>query len=177
MLTLPNASNAALLVVDVQERLYAVMPPAERASALRAAANLRGLFVDLGLPVVTTQQYTRGLGPTVPELASDHPVEKMTFSAADLPEVRDGLAGRHVVVVGMEAHICVALTALGLRAQGSSVSVVSDGCVSRNPDDKAAAYAQLRAAGVGVLPHETLGFAVLGRAGTAEFKAFSARIR
>lgn len=174
--------DATLLVVDIQERLAAAMPERERVVAnaghLIAAAKL------LGVPVVHTEQYPRGLGPTVPELREAlepaKAVEKLTFDCCGEPAFAPALdrAGRPTVIVcGMETHICVLQTVLGLLAGGRTVHVAADAVCSRSPENTRTALELLRDAGAVISCTETVLFQLLGRAGTPEFKAIQARIR
>lgn len=168
-----------VLVIDFQERLYGAMPEGDREAALRAVENLVFLADELGVPVTLTEQYPRGLGPTVPTLQNPgRPAfEKTAFSALQEPGFTDRGVGGQVLVVGMETHVCVALTVQDLRAQGVEVGVVADGCLSRRPADRSLGLELARAAGAAVLPVETVLFALLERAGSPLFKEISRRIR
>ncbi len=168
-----------VLVIDFQERLFAAMPEASRTLALRSAENLVFLAEELGVPVTITEQYPRGLGPTVPSLRSDRrvPFEKTAFSALQEPGFEPSLVGSQVLVLGMETHVCVALTVADLRARGIEVGVVADGCVSRRAEDRQLGLDLAREAGAAVLPVETVLFSLLERAGTPLFKEISRRIR
>jgi len=141
--------------------------------------------VILHAPVIVTRQYPKGLGDTVPELiavldgvAASAPtavvVDKMDFDCMAERAFREALAttGRtHVAVVGMETHICVTQTALALASAGYTPHVVADGVCSRRDADHEVALTRLRAAGVDVLPSESVIYEALGRAGTREFRA------
>ena len=177
-----DRDDAVLLVIDIQERLAVAMADRERVVAntghLIAAAQL------LGVPVLLTEQYPKGLGPTVPELRAvlaDTPaVEKTTFDCCGEPTFAPALerTGRSTVIVcGMEAHICVLQTVLGLLATGMSVHVAADAVCSRNPENARTALELQRDAGAAITCTETVLFQLLGRAGTPEFKAIQARIR
>jgi nicotinamidase-related amidase len=177
-----DRDSAALLVVDIQERLAAVM--AEREQVVVNAGHLIAAAKLLGVPVVHTEQYPKGLGPTVPELrAALEPaaaVEKMTFDCCGEPSFAPALGqtGRSTVIVcGMETHICVLQTVLGLLADGKTVHVAADAVCSRNPENARTALELMRAAGAVVTCTETVMFQLLVRAGTPEFKAIQARIR
>ena len=180
--SLVDRGNALLLVIDIQERLAAVMAERERVVAntnhLISAAQL------LGVPVVLTEQYPKGLGPTVPEVRAAVPslpvIEKLTFDCCGEPAFPPALerAERSTVIVcGMEAHICVLQTVLGLLARGLTVHVVADAVCSRNPENARTALESLqRDAGAVVTCTETVLFQLLGGAGTPEFKTIQARI-
>lgn len=177
-----NRDDAAVLVVDIQERLAAAMTERERVipnvGHLIAAANL------LGVPVLLTEQYPKGLGPTVPELRAAlepaEPIVKMTFDCCGEPTFLPALEKTDrsaVIVCGMEAHICVLQTVLGLLATGMAVHVAADAVCSRNPENARTALELQRDAGAVITCTETVLFQLLGRAGTPEFKAIQARIR
>jgi nicotinamidase-related amidase len=177
-----DRGSAVLLVVDIQERLAAVM--AEREKVVANAGHLIAAAKLLGVPVVHTEQYPKGLGPTVPELrAALEPaaaVEKMTFDCCGEPAFGPALrqTGRSTVIVcGMETHICVLQTVLGLLAGGATVHVAADAVCSRNPENARTALELMRDAGAVVTCTETVMFQLLVRAGTPEFKAIQARIR
>lgn len=177
-----DRDDAVLLVVDIQERLAVVM--AERERVVTNTGHLIAAAELLGVPVVLTEQYPKGLGPTVPEvraaLGAAPAIEKLTFDCCGEPSFAPALeqTGRSTVIVcGMEAHICVLQTVLGLLASGLTVHVVADAVCSRNPLNAQTALALQRDAGAVVTCTETVLFQLLGRAGTPEFKAVQARIR
>ncbi|MGE5475203.1 MAG: isochorismatase family protein [Bacteroidales bacterium] len=170
-----EASRSVFLLVDVQENLGPVM--ADPRSVYRNCALLLRAAARLGVPVLASEQYPKGLGPTIGELKAllpaDAVVEKMHFSCAAEPAVAERLRalGRpQVVVAGIEAHVCVLQTALGLKAAGYDVFVAGDGCSSRVAANHAAALARMTAAGVNVVTTESAVFEWLHRAGTPEFK-------
>jgi nicotinamidase-related amidase len=132
----------------------------------------------LGVPLLVTEQYPRGIGPTVPELAAlatpAETVEKIDFACTAEPTVRDRLGllapRRQAVLCGIEAHVCVLQSALGLAAAGWSVTVVEDAVSSRRAADRDAGLRRLAAAGVTVATVEMVMFEWLGRAGTDAFR-------
>jgi nicotinamidase-related amidase len=174
-------ADAALLVVDVQEKLAAAMPKeALQRMLLRTAALVEGARV-LGLPIVYTEQYPKGLGPTVSmlreRLAGLPPVEKLRFSAVD-DRVRAQLQGRRqVLVAGMETHICVYQTVRQLAEDGALPVVCADAVLSRFEVDARVGLQLAADAGAMVATVETALFDLLGEAGTPEFKRISAAIR
>ena len=174
-------ADAALLVVDVQEKLAAAMPKAElERMLLRTSALVEGARV-LGLPIVFTEQYPKGLGPTVAAL-KEHlsglvPVEKIRFSAVD-DRVRAQLRGRRqVLLAGLETHICVYQTVRELAEDGSLPVVCADAVLSRFEVDGRVGLQLAADAGAMVATVETALFDLLGEAGTPEFKRISAAIR
>ncbi len=172
-----DPSRTQLLVIDFQERLFGAMAPLARERARKAADNLIFTARELGVPVDFTEQYPQGLGRTLPELGAVDPFEKMAFAATDEAGFAARLTRPHVVLCGMEAHICVAHTAVGLRARGLEVTVAWDACVSRRDEDAQVGMDWVRARGGEILSSETLMFGWLGRAEGALFKAVSKRIR
>lgn len=150
----------------------------ERASVVRATCILLEAAARLDVPVLVTEQYPKGLGPTAPELAINLPkgsvrVEKTSFSAcAALPLTRP-----QVVIAGMEAHVCVLQTALELSAAGRDVFVVADAVCSRTAANYANALDRLRAAGIVVTNSESVLFEWLRDAANEHFRALSKLIR
>lgn len=143
-------ATTLLAVIDVQERLLAAMPDAERvvSRCLRLAEAAR----ILGVARVLTEQYPQGLGRTPPALAAALPPagSKLAFSCRGCGEFDAGLeAGAEAVVLaGLETHVCVAQTALDLLADGRGVFVVVDAVASRHAVDHETALRRLESAGV-----------------------------
>jgi nicotinamidase-related amidase len=164
--------RTALVVVDVQEGFRKAIPDFERVA--KAAATLIEGAEVIGIPIVVTEQYPKGLGETVPEVA-DHlpegaePLEKVVFSAADA----DGfdLGGRdQALVCGIETHVCVNQTVLDLLDAGTEVQVAEDAVGSRTEENKLVGLHKMEKAGATLTSVETALFELLGRAGTDEFK-------
>jgi nicotinamidase-related amidase len=177
-------TTAGLCVVDFQDRLAAAMPEAARASAERNVETLLMAAEILRLPVLATEQYPKGLGRTTSVLASAldrlgvRPVEKLVFSAADVPEVALRTAGVPTwIVVGMETHVCVYQTARELVRRGRGVHVAADACVSRTEDNRRIGLDLCRAAGAVVTSTEVVVFDLLREAGSDAFRTLSRRIR
>jgi nicotinamidase-related amidase len=176
---------SCLLVVDLQEKLVPAM--AEPAPVLRNAAILMQAAARLRVPVVASEQYPQGLGPTVPELRALAPddafIDKTSFSCADVPGIVERLqvfnkpGGNQVVICGVEAHVCVLQSALGLKRAGFVPFVVADATTSRTPANRNAALKRLGENGVEVVTTEMVIFEWLGRAGTPEFKEISRLIK
>ncbi len=174
------AEAGALLVVDFQEKLLPAIDGAEALleNTLRLA---RGAGL-LGVPTFATEQYPRGLGPTVNPLASlipDRPA-KTTFHALGAPGIVEGLRRlgvRHVTLAGIEAHVCVAQTALELLQLGYAVQVAADAVGSRFAVDREFALRRLERAGAVVTTTEAILFEWIGDAADPRFKAFTALIK
>lgn len=174
--------DTVLLIVDIQEKLAAVMK--EREKVVRNNLHLIELARMIHLPVMVTEQYPKGLGPTVQEIREAvptyHPVEKMTFDCCGQPiflEELKKLKKRNVVLTGMESHICVLQTCIGLLKGGINVHVVQDAICSRYKENWKIAMEFMRDAGAVVTCTETVMFQLLKIAGTDEFKAMSKRIK
>jgi len=170
-----DREHAGLLLIDVQEMLLPAMWESERV-ARQTVLLVRGLQA-LGLPVVVTEQYRKGLGPTVSRVAEAvqgfAPFEKLTFSGWT-PEVQSALDAsgvRDVMLCGIETHVCVTQTALDLLDAGKRVFVVVDACSSRTPENWRIGQERMKAAGAVTVSVEMVLFELLGRAGTPEFKA------
>jgi nicotinamidase-related amidase len=179
-------ANTAILVVDVQERLAAAMPEATLERLVANTLVLLETAKTLGAPVLASEQYPKGLGPTLPALAQKlgeigvTPMAKMTFDAcSDLPIARAlaEKAVRAVVVVGMESHVCVFQTARELVKRGYQTIVVADAVASRKEENRVLGLSLCERAGAVVAPTETIAFDLLERAGTDAFKAVSKLVR
>ncbi len=173
-------SRAMLLVIDVQERINGVMADQRHVPRLEVLADA---FSALDLPVVATEQYPKGLGPTLPALAGRlprPPLEKATFSClreAEVAAAIESARARQVVVTGIETHVCVAQTALDLLHAGFQVQVPHDAVNSRRSRDRDWALHRLQAAGAVITSTESVLFELLERCGTAEFKAVSSLVK
>ncbi len=166
-----------LVVIDVQERLFSAMDGERRDDMVRNLKILGTAARRLGVPVLLTEQYPKGLGHTLPELRTlldgVTPIEKTAFSCCGLPAFGDRLRAldpSRVILAGMEAHVCVLLTALDLVREGFQVSVVADAVCSRTPANLELGLAQARQAGAVVTATETVVFQLLGRADTDAFR-------
>lgn len=173
-----DAATSALLLIDFQARL---MPAIEGAQAAIAnAGRLREAADKLGVPVIYTEQYAKGLGPTVPELAGQpaQVAQKMTFDACRSPTLQERLpAGGSLVVAGCEAHVCVLQTVLGLLASGRAVYVVRDAVGSRRAESKEAALARMERHGAEIVTTEMVVFEWLGSAEHPRFREVVALIK
>ena len=167
--------QAAILVVDIQERLLPAIFERERVQA-NAIRLLKGAEV-LGVPVLATEQYRKGLGPTAAAVREAMPgvpiLEKLAFSACGAEGFVSALESRQVsdaVLCGIEAHVCVTQTCLGLLEKGCRVFVVADAVSSRTAENYRFGVERMRAAGAVIVSTEMVLFELVGQAGTAEFK-------
>jgi len=178
-----DRADALLMVIDVQEKLSAAMPKAALAELERNAAVLIRAARRLEIPVIATEQYPKGLGPTVAslrELLPQEPMSKMEFSCgASKPIARHvlGSGRKQVVVVGMEAHVCVFQTVRDLVDGGFSVFVAQDAVISRSEANRGVGLRLCEKAGATLTSTETILFDLLGVAGTPEFKELTALIK
>ena len=179
-MTTLKTQTTALLLIDVQERINGVM--ADQSHLSRQEVLLKA-FAILDLPVVTTEQYPKGLGATLPNLAKILPtaaVEKMTFSCARQPEAMEAIEATgktQIVVTGIETHVCVLQTALDLLECGYEVHVPHDAVNSRRSSDKEWALHRMLAAGAVITATESALFEMLERCGTDQFKAVSKLVK
>jgi nicotinamidase-related amidase len=178
-----DRANALLLVVDVQERLAKAMPQPALATLEKNAAVLIRAARRLQMPVVATEQYPKGLGPTVAslrELLPSEPMTKLEFSCgASKPIAREilGTGRRQAIVAGMEAHVCVFQTVRDLLRGGFSVFVARDAVISRSEENRAVGLDLCEKAGAILTSTEAVLFDLLGVAGTPEFKELTALIK
>ena len=175
-----TATGGALLVVDLQEKLLRPIEGRDRllANTLRLVRAARILEV----PVFATEQYPKGLGPTVDALAElipDRPA-KTTFHCLDAPGIAEGLenAGiRHVTLAGIEAHVCVAQTALELLRLGYRVQIPADAVGARFAIDREFALRRLEQVGAVITTTESTLFEWTGGAEHPRFKEVSALVK
>ncbi len=180
-----QAKKSQLLVIDVQERLAPVMH--DMKAMTKQCVILMEAACHLNIPLMISEQYRKGLGATLPALrdqAQNAPImEKMHFSCLDDAAMCAHLedkaqAGRNqFVLTGIEAHICVAQTALDLREAGHQTYVVADAVTARKPRSVEIALDRLRGQGVEVITTEMALFEWLHQSGTDDFKKVSKLIK
>lgn len=175
---LMSADACSLLIVDVQEKLCPVMD--DPRIVLHNCSRLMRGAARLGVPVTVSEQYPKGIGPTMVDLRDltepENFLEKTTFSCAGAPAIVERLRGLNrpkVILAGIEAHVCVTQSALGLKAIGFETYVVADACSSRRPENRDLTYDRLRAAGVPVVPTESVLFEWMGDAAHEAFREIS----
>lgn len=167
-------SSALLMVIDLQEKLVPHIHQSERVVE-RSVRMIRAARI-LGVPVVVTEQYPRGLGSTVApvlEVIPDVKMEKTTFGCLGTPAIRDAVVApgvRTVILVGIEAHVCVLQTALQAVAEGLAVHVVRDAVSSRTVEDAEAGLARMSQAGATVTTSEMTILELVGDAKRPEFR-------
>lgn len=163
--------HAIALAIDYQERLVPVMD--KKSELIENSGILLAGLRELGVPIVVTQQYTKGLGKTVPEIVeaigSPEYVEKIRFSACDVVEEKIH-AKKYVIVCGVEAHICVLQTVIDLKSAGYIPVLVTDCISSRKAYNREMAVQRAIQEGAVVTTCEALLFELLEEAGTAKSK-------
>ena len=171
-----DRATAAVLVVDVQDRLTPAMPEETLARLVKYARATIGAAKELGLPVLATEQYPKGLGRTIPELREllpSPPLEKTRFSCGADPGFAAALEStgrRQVIIVGMETHVCVFQTTRDLVAMGYEVHVCADAVSSRTEEHRRIGLELCREVGAIVTTAETAIFDLLHEAATPEFR-------
>jgi len=177
-----STDDCMLLIIDIQERLAVVME--EKNRVVKNTSHLIELAKQFNLPLVVTEQYPKGLGPTVPEIRDILPehtaVEKIDFDCCGEANFLDEIKKvnrKKVIVAGMETHVCVLQTVLSLLRDGHDVHLVSDAVCSRSAENKTTALSLLASAGAVVTCTETVLFQVLKKAGTPEFKVIAKLIK
>jgi nicotinamidase-related amidase len=178
-----DVDNAVLVVIDIQERLVPAMPQ-EVYLRLRDTVGMLVNGADLlGVPVVTTEQYPKGIGHTVPELAAackNTVIEKVSFGCCGEPNflaVLKEIGRSQVIITGMEAHVCVYQTVLGLLEDGYHVHLVRDAICSRNKTDYLVGVANSAQAGAVVTTAETVLFQMLQKSTHEQFRAVSKLVK
>ena len=182
-----DASECALIVIDIQEKL---LPPIfEKERLVRNARLLIRLAGILNMPTIASTQYTKGLGDTVPEVKELLPqsaIDKQVFSCFGsdafcstikglgvphvLPVLRDVGRRNTVLLCGMESHICVMQTALGALREGYVVHVASDAVSSRTEWNWKIGLDRMRAAGCVISSTEMMIYELLRSSGSEAFK-------
>ncbi|MBF0206787.1 MAG: isochorismatase family protein [Oligoflexia bacterium] len=168
-----------LVLIDFQDGFAPLMKPKIYQAARANAIILLKMCKELSIPLVGTEHYRRGIGPTAPQLMeiwnleTDKMIEKITFSCWGTPAFANTLTDskrKTVILIGIETHICVLQTALDLLEQGFSVIVIADAVVSSTKLKWQNGIDLMRTAGAHILNTETLLFYILKRADSKEFK-------
>lgn len=172
--------DSLLLIVDYQERLMPVIYDNEKLLT-QTLKLLEGCEV-LGLPIVVTQQYTKGLGMSLPEIQQfeSRYFDKTTFSCYGDPTIRKTLEGsgkNTIIVCGIESHICILQTVLDLLEDGYQVVLAADCIGSRKPYDKEISLRRMEQDGAILTTCESVLFELLKVAGTDAFKQISKIIK
>ena len=177
--------STLILLIDVQERFLPAIPLISPDQEVGRACRvlLEGTTL-LGVPVLISEQYTKGLGPTLPHLLAAAPgatrMEKTHFSCVDDPDIAlyiDRQGRRTIVVAGIEAHVCVLATVIDLRSKGFDVVVAADAVASRSASAREHALTTMRQHGAVVVPVESILFRLQRQAGVGCFKQIAALVK
>lgn len=175
-----HASDCLLMLIDLQAKLIPAMNQGEQ--AVKKTLIMAEIAKDMEIPVIMTEQYPEGLGPTTPALLDACPVipfKKMSFTACT-PEVQSALAShrrRQILICGMETHVCVFQTVRQLLADGYAVFVIKDAVCSRTDANYCNGLDLMQQMGAVITNVETVLFDLLVEAGTPQFKRLSKLIR
>lgn len=178
-----KAGSSFLLMVDIQERLMQAI--CNRAEVVSNAVKILTAARELSVPSIVSEQYPKGIGPTLPELKSLIPqdttiLEKVEFSCCANPKFGDAFLNLSfgsgtkdtVILFGVETHICVLATAMDIiEKYNLNVVIAADACGSRTEQNHELALEAARSIGCLVVPTETVIYQMLEKAGTSEFKA------
>jgi len=175
-------ASAGVVVVDLQERLLPAIFEQER--VVQNTVRLVQGAAILGVPIFVTEQYRKGIGPTVAEVAAAipgfAPREKLAFGACGAPGFVEALVAQgvaDVILCGIEAHVCVSQTCLDLLDKGLAPFVVADAVSSRTPANHRLGVERMRDAGAVIVSTEMILFELLERAGTDEFRQVLALVK
>ena len=175
-----NRDFSQLLIIDAQERLAAAMPMDELELVTENINRLIVAAKIFGIPVIATQQNSKGLGPLIESIRSNmpegsEPTEKTAFSCCTAPGFERNISAhperRQLIVVGMEAHICISQTVSGLLRWGYQVFVPADAIISRRSICKANVLDRMRQCGIQVVCTESVGFEWIGDSNQEHFRA------
>ncbi|HPL62516.1 MAG TPA: hydrolase [Syntrophales bacterium] len=173
-----DPGSTLFLLIDVQDRLYKAMHEKEKlASSL--GILIRGLQL-MGIPMIATEQYPKGIGPTIPEISglleSVPVLSKMSFSCWGDPGCREAISSSdrtRILIAGIEAHVCVYQTAIDLARSGYEVDIVADAVSSRTPFNRDTGLARMRDRGIGMTSVEIVLFELMRTAESEEFRGIS----
>ncbi len=176
-----TCDSTSAVIIDVQERLLPVMHQPEE-TLNRIITLIRGLGI-LEVAMIKTEQYPKGLGPTVPGVSavlSADPIVKSAFSCCDdsyfLARL-ENLGRKSVLVAGIEAHVCILQTTIDLLERGYIPVVVADATSSRNPRDRDIAFRRMETEGARLTTVESVLFELTRESGTPRFKEISRLVK
>ena len=180
-----DVENSLLLIIDIQTKLGQAMPTKVLNRVISNTSLLSRAAELLDVPVLVTEQYPQGLGPTITDISDTLPatavtLDKTAFSSAaaqGFDDVLERANRKQIIIVGMESHICVLQSALDLLSTGYDVYVVEDAVCSRRLENYQNALDRLRQAGVGIISAESAIFEWLVHSRHEHFKAISALLR
>jgi nicotinamidase-related amidase len=180
-----RVDESTLLVIDIQERLGDAMPGKVLNRVLQNTSLLARTAAVLDIPLLHTEQYPQGLGPTHSLVADALPASRRYFAKTSFscmntegfPAAIAGLDRRQTILVGMEAHVCILQTAMDLAATGAEVFVVEDAICSRRLENYQNALDRMRACGINIVSAESVVFEWLGDSRHEQFKLIQGWLR
>lgn len=180
-----HKDEAALLIIDIQERLAPAIYDQE--TVVDRSIRLLQAAIEMELPVLVTEQYPKGLGPTVPairDLLAERlphlkPFEKLSFTAytSDVASALAANGRKKIIIVGMETHVCVFQTTRQLLSEGYQVFIVRDAISSRTSENRENAFQQMAEMGAVITNSETILFDLVKVAGSPLFKKISQLVK
>jgi len=177
-----TTQNTSALIIDIQEKLFPVMWKKKR--LLKNCRILIKGLIELGVPVIVTQQYTKGLGETIDEIKEIVPdfqyIGKREFSCCDEPAVKEALINlqaKNVILCGIESHVCVLQTAIDLKESGYFPVIVMDAVSSRFKVNRELAKERFRYEDIMLTSTESLLFELTRSSAAPEFKAISGLVK
>lgn len=170
-----DREKSGLLLIDMQEKLVPLVM--EHRECMNHCEWMLGVANVLNIPIITSQQYPKGLGATIQPLQTHIDTQRVVNKTA-FSVWRDPLGATHIrdtqktqwILIGIETHVCVMQTALDLNAEGFDVFVVSEATQARSHLDKTLALTRMERAGITIVSREMVVFEWLKTAGTPEFK-------
>ncbi len=172
--------NSILIIIDAQEGLLKAMNPEIAKNVLKNILILLSFAKPMGIPILLTEQYPKGLGQTSPEIKAlveeIPPIEKVAFSGCRVEAFNkrlDSFGRKQIILCGIETHVCILQTAIDLMAKGYEVDVPADGVCSRRKLDWEIGLRYLERRGAMISTTEIIAFQLLKEAGTEEFKRLS----
>ncbi len=185
LLPLLNHTDSLLIIIDLQTKLSAAMPPAQASLTAENTLHLIDAANTLEIPILVTEQYPQGLGATdemiTRKLALSTPIyDKTGFSCCSSKNFCEALLTserEQVILVGQETHVCILQSAFELLQRGHRVYVVEDAVSSRNPEHKINALHRMRQQGVTIVNYESVLFEWLRDASHPDFKTLANLVR
>ena len=171
-----RSDESVLVIIDVQERLFPSIDERYKERIISSLKKLIGSAKALGIPIIYTEQYPKGLGKTIPEISAlldSEPIEKTSFSCFGSEEFKDAIAesmARYLIIAGIESHICVNQTAFDAMELGYTPILVEDATGTRNPSDHETAMEKMRSNGILVESAEMIIYEWLESAKNRKFK-------
>lgn len=180
-----HVQHSQLLIIDIQERLASAMPAKILEKIIKNNNILLTAANELDIPVIHSEQYPKGLGNTVSDIATHFPetsgsITKTSFSCAEAEGFNELIVKQNrqqIIITGIESHICVLQSALQLQKQGHAVFVVEDAICSRKKQNHKNAIQRLRQNGITISNVESVIFEWLRDAAHPKFKLLSKLIK